>query len=200
MAFLQTPLIDMKVVDVMEPIAFFDCNCSIGMRGILNSGSFYKVEDLITKMKYYGIVKALTYHSMAREYSPAFGNNLLMDEIKDYPFLYPVWVVMHHHTAEFPEPKKLARQLKENNIRAVRMFPAVSDQNYSISEWNCGELLSMLEKSRIPLMLGFDQLTWNELHELCREHPELNVILTGVNYRIDRNLYALFEKFDNLFV
>lgn len=179
---------------------FFDCNCEIGMRGIVYPGSFYKVEDLAARMEYYGIEKALVYHSMAREYNPGEGNKMLMEEIKDYPSLIPVWVVMHHHTDEFPEPGELARQMKNSGIKAVRMFPAAWEQNYCISEWNCGELFSVLEEYRIPLLIGLDQLGWDGLHALCSCHPELRIVLTSVDYRIDRNLYVLMKKFKHIYI
>lgn len=185
----------------MEPLKFFDCNCSFGIRRVVNPGSFYKVQDLVEKMKWYGINKALVYHSMAREYCPTVGNEMLMQEIKEYDdILYPVWVVMHHHSGEFPEPDVLAKKMKDNNVKAVCMFPSDKDQNYSISEWNCGELFSMIEKFSIPLFMSFDQLTWDRLYELCSNHPKLKIILTGVNYRADRNLCALFKLFPNIYV
>lgn len=185
----------------MEPLSYFDCNCSFGMRGIVYPGSFYKLEDLLKNMENYGIKRALVYHSMAREYNPVVGNGMLMEEIKQYPSLYPVWAVMHHHTGEFPEPGELRKQLKANNIRAVRVFSAMADQGFGLSEWNCGELFSMLEECKVPLLLGFEQMAgWNELHEICSNHPGLKIIFTGVNYRIDRNAYALLEKFENLYV
>jgi predicted TIM-barrel fold metal-dependent hydrolase len=184
----------------MEGLKFFDCNCSFGMRSIRYPGSFYKIEDLVNKMKYYGIERALVYHSMAREYSPSVGNKMLMDEIKNYPSLVPVWAVMPHHTEEFPEPYELIKQMKLNGVKIVTMFPSMMDQAYSLAEWNCGELFSVLEEHRIPLILGFEQTSWNELHDLLSNHPKLNVILTNVNYRIDRNMYVMLKKFDNLFI
>ncbi len=184
----------------MEPLNFFDCNCSFGMRGVKYPGSFSTLDELIKKMDNYGIKKALVYHSMAREYDMKTGNKMLMGEIAAYPFLYPVWVAMHHHTGEFPAPALLKEQLRENNIKAVRIFPSVSDHGYSISGWNCGELFDMLEKCKIPLIAGLDQVTWDELHNLCLNHPGLIVILSDVNYRINRNLYALLEKFPGLHV
>ena len=184
----------------MESLEFFDCNCSFGMRSVKYPGSFFALDELKKNMNNYGIKKALVYHSMAREYDIKTGNKMLMNEITDYPFLYPVWVVMHHHTGEFPAPDLLKVQLKENNIKAVRIFPSVSDHGYSISDWNCGELFNMLEECKIPLIVGLDQITWDELYNLCVHHPNLIIILSDVNYRINRNLYALLEKFSNLYV
>ena len=168
--------------------------------GRFESGCFYSVEDLVKRMKFYGIEEALVYHSMAREYNPAVGNGMLAEEIKGHPCLYPVWMVMHHHTGEFQGPDALKIQLRENNIKAVRMFPGTSEQNYSIGEWNCGELFRMLEACRVPLLIGLGQMNWNELYGLCDSHPELRIVLTDLDYGADRNLYSLLNKFENLYL
>lgn len=182
----------------MSGITFFDCNCSFGMRGIVNPGSFYKLEDLIERMKYYGIDKALVYHALAKEYNPAVGNSRLMEEIAGHPSLYPVWAVMPHHTGEFPEPEVLAGMLKENNVRAVRLFPGVGEQNFCLASWNSGPLLEMLQDNNVPILVGLDPTNWNGINELCEDYPKLKIILTEAEYRIDRNIYPLFSKFENL--
>ena len=184
----------------MDNLDFFDCNCSIGMRGIVNPGSFYTVEELERKMKHYGIGKALVYHSMAKEYCPSIGNKFLMEEIKDHPALYPVWVVMHHHTQEFPEPDELIRNMRENGIKAVRMFPGQWEQNFSIAKWNCEELFTVLQEYHVPVMIGLDSIGWNDFYDLLSSYPQLNLIMTEADYRIDRNLYSMLKKFDNLYI
>lgn len=184
----------------MESIDFFDCNCSVGMRSIVNPGSFYNTVDLIKKMEGYGISKALVYHSMAREYNPAIGNGMLANEIKDHLCLHPVWVIMPHNTGEFPNPDTLKIQLRDNGIKAVRIFPAVHEQNYNIGECNCGELFRMLELNRVPLFIGIDQLSWDELFGLCSNHPKLRIVLTDLNYRVDRNLYSMLNRFQYLYM
>lgn len=184
----------------MEELQYFDCNCSFGMRGIVEPGSFHKAGDLVERMRHYGIKRALVYHSMAREYNPAVGNSMLMKEITDDPSFYPLWVVMPHHTGEFPEPEELRRRMKEYNVRAVRMFPAPAEHCYSLARWNCGELLSMLEACKIPLFIGLAQLDWERLHELCSDYPGLKIIVTELGYSVDRDLYPLLKKFENLYI
>ena len=167
---------------------------------MVNPGSFYTVEALERKMLHYGIGKALVYHSMAKEYSPVLGNELLLEEIKGHPSLYPVWVVMHHHTQEFPEPDALIRGMRASGVKAVRMFPGQWEQNFSLAEWNCRELFTVLQEYRIPVMLGLDSTDWDGFYDLLSSYPQLNVIMTEADYRIDRNLYSLLKKFDNLFI
>lgn len=173
----------------MEKIRYFDCNCVLGRRTIRNPGSFYETEELVRKMGYYGVENAMVYHSMARKYAPAVGNQLLMEEIKDNPSLQGVWVALPHHTCEFPEPSVLRREMKENNIKALRIFP--EDCHFSLSEWSCGELFAMLEECRIPLMIDLNQIYWDGLHNILSAHPEMRVILTDVHYGIGRYIFPL---------
>jgi len=183
-----------------QGLEFFDCNASFGFRKVMEPGSFYLREELAKKMRYYGIGRALVYHAMAREYDAASGNRKLMDEIKGIPEFVPLWVIMPHHTGEFPDPEKLKQLMKENEVRAATIFPAVSEHNYSMEEWCCGELLSMLETCRVPLFISLDQTDWNEINRLCSAYPELRLVITNVNYRIDRLLYPLLERHPNLYV
>jgi predicted TIM-barrel fold metal-dependent hydrolase len=177
---------------------FFDCSCVIGRRRIINPGSYHDTNELVRKLKYYGIEGALAYHSMAREYSPSIGNQMLLEEISSLPFFKGVWVIMPHHTGEFPEPPVLREEMKKNNIKAVRMFP--SGQGYTFSEWCCGDLFGMLEECRIPLMMGVREATYSELYDVMFAHPEMRVILTDLYYSACRNLYPLLKKFEHIYV
>ena len=179
---------------------FFDSNCCIGRARIKFHDSFHSVDGLTERMGRYGIERALVYHVVAREHHPATGNAQLLEEIEGRPQLLPAWVVLPHHTGEFPEPEVLIREMAENGVRAVRMFPAVGEQNFSVAEWSCGPLLSALERHRVPLFLGLDQISWDELYNLCRSHPDLNLVATDLNYRMDRRLYPLLAGFPRLFI
>lgn len=184
----------------MKPLSFFDCNCSIGMRTVFYPGSFYKVSDLLKKMDYYGIKKAVVYHCMAKEYDPVTGNEKLTEEIKTYSSLYPLWVIMPHHTGEFSEPGRLIRQMKKHGVKVVRVFPHIEYHNYSIARWNTGELFSALQAYNVPLMMGLEQTNWNEIYELCSMYPGLKVIITGICYNDNRNLYPLLQQFQYLYI
>ncbi len=67
----------------MENLKLFDCHCSFGRTGIVNPGSFHSQKDVMWRMEYYGIKRALVFHSIAREYNPAIGNRLLLEELNN---------------------------------------------------------------------------------------------------------------------
>ena len=184
-------------------LRFFDSNCVIGRRSIRRfgnpgEGEFYSISDLLAEMDYSGIDEALVYHALAKEYSPMFGNRMLMDEIKDYPRLHPCWVVMPEGTGEMPQPEALVKEMLDNRVKAVRIFP--SEHSFSLSDWSMGKLFTELEKHGIVAIIEIEQIGWDGLHSLCSRYPNLPVIITNLGYRINRLLYPLLEKFKNLYV
>lgn len=185
----------------MQSWRFYDCNASFGMRSLRNPGSFYKKEELLQKMSDYSIERALVFHSMAKEYDPQVGNGILMNELKGETRLSPVWAVLPHYTGEFDPPDRLLENMKKHGVRAVTMFPAPSCQNFTLAEFSCGELFRALEEHRVPLFLGMDQLGGiQNLDPICSAHPGLRIVVTNVNYRIDRDLYPLMEKHRNFYI
>ena len=153
-------------------------------------------------MDQYGIESAMVSHAVARELDPIAGNQMLMDEIADAPRLSPIWVLLPHHTREFPAPDELIAQMKAQNVRMATMFASTANYYFSLSEWNCGELYTALEAHQIPLLLAMGEFDPNleGLYAILEKHPNLPLILTNVTYRVSRNLYPLMKRFPRLYV
>ena len=186
-----------------KDLTLFDCNCMVGRWSTFQPGSFYSVEGLLEEMNYCGINEALVFHSLARSYSPAVGNEKLLEEIRGKHQLQGCWVLLPHHTGEMPEPETIVETMLSKGVKAARLFP--KEHRYSLSEWILGELLTVLEERQIPLLLDFgnvhwsDSFTdWNAVAELCSKHPKLPVILMHEGQAASRNLYPLLERFENL--
>lgn len=178
-------------------LEYFDVNCQIGVRQIMNPGSYYKTEELVRKMEYNGIKNAMVSHSMAEGYHPLTGNRMLMEEIKPHANLHPVWFVLPHHTGDFPNPGELRAMLKESGVKMVRMLP--HSHGYSVSEWNCGPLFNMLEETGVLLSADSPQMGYDAIHGILTAHPKLRLVLTNIHYNCARNIYPLLEKFENLY-
>jgi hypothetical protein len=155
---------------------------------------------LTKEMATAGVEEALVYHTIARDADPALGNSRLMEEIKGHPELHPVWVVLPHHTAEMPPPAKLLPEIAARGVRAVRMFPTKTHHSYSLADWSAGELLSALEEARVPVFIDAEIIPWEEVRVLLKTYPHLPLVMANCNYRQNRFLYPLFEKFPNLYV
>jgi predicted TIM-barrel fold metal-dependent hydrolase len=179
---------------------FFDCNCMVGHFAVPQPGSFFTVDELLAEMDYCGIARALVYHTWALGYSPAAGNRRLLDEIAGRDRLLPCWVVMPHHTGEMSPPDELIAEMKRHGVRAVRIFPASKFHHWSLSDWSAGPLLSALAAQRVPLFVGFDQITWDTIHRLGTTYPDLPTIVTEVRYEEWRHIYPLLDQLPNLHI
>jgi hypothetical protein len=184
----------------MEKLRFFDCHCSIGRTGYPHLLDIPDVTGLRREMEIAGVEDALVYHSVARDGHPPLGNALLLEELKGQEGLYPVWVLLPHHTGETPAPDKLIPEMKSKGIKAARLYPTRTHHSFSLAEWCAGELLGWLEGARIPLILDIEIVTWEDIFMLLKTYPHLPLIISNCSYRHNRFLYPLWEKFENLYV
>jgi len=184
----------------MKKLEFFDCNCSIGRTVYPFSGDLSTPDDLLKEMDCAGIDKALVFHTFSRDVNPMLGNDILIEQIKNYKNLFPVWTVLPHQTGEMLPPDKLLKVMENKGIKAVRLYPTKDFQSFSISEWNSGKLLSALENAYIPLMMDIEINGWDVIQGLISKYPKLPVIAMNVSYRHNRFTYPLFEKYSNIYV
>jgi hypothetical protein len=176
---------------------YFDCNCSIGRFAVPQPASIFTPGEMLAEMDYMGIEQALVYHARARESDPMEGNALLMEEIAGLERLIACWVVMPHHTGEFPYPAQLVPMLLSENVKAVRIFPGSAWHHWSLREWSAGPLLSELAACHIPLFVDFNQIRWDDVQTIGKTYPALPLIITGVRYEESRHFYPLLETLPN---
>lgn len=184
----------------MAKLKFFDCNCSVGRVTHPYLEDIFEARDVRHEMDRAGVEDALVFHTMARDADPMLGNRLLREAIGDIKGLYPVWVVMPHHTGEMPTPKKLLKDMIKSGVKAVRMYPTKDFHSFSIADWSCGKLFAALEDARVPLMLDIEIVWWETIQSLLDRYPKLPIIATNVSYRHNRFTYPLFERYENIFV
>jgi predicted TIM-barrel fold metal-dependent hydrolase len=67
-------------------------------------------------------------------------------------------------------------------------------------------LLLALEEYKIPVFLDFDtgepyndRTDWDKVYEICRNYPNLPVVLVRFGWRVNRSLYALLAQCDNFY-
>jgi hypothetical protein len=181
-------------------LEFFDCSCSVGRTGYPHLLDIPDADGLLREMEIAGVEEALVYHTAARDGHPPLGNARLLEEIRGRSGLYPVWVLLPHHTGEMPPPKELLSEMKDKGIRAARLYPTRLQHGFTLADWCAGELLRALERARFPLILDIEIVTWEEVFSLLDRYPRLPLILSNFSYRHNRYLYPLWEKFSNLYV
>jgi len=184
----------------MTKIPFFDSNTTVGRAGYPHLLDIQDAAALEREMEIAGIEEALVYHVAAREGHPPLGNALLEKEIAGRPNLYPVWVLLPHHTGEMPPPDQLLEEMREKGVRAVRLYPGRARHSFSLADWCAGPLLDVLDAARLPLLLDIEGVSWDEIYALVQKYQRLPVVVSNCSYRHNRFLYPLWERFDNLYV
>lgn len=164
-----------------------------------------EIPDLLALLDRTGVAGAAIQHAVAREHDPATGNRLTSDAAATSSRLLPVWTALPHHTGEFPPPDEFVEEAASSGVRLARMFPSseLSGHRFALRSWVTGDLLSALEKARMPLLLDFTifrrgEPPWDDIAGVCADHPRLPVILVEVQGRNNRTLYPLLERFPEL--
>ena len=97
----------------MNDLQFFDVNAIIGepmYSGETGEQACYLgPREVLAEMDRCGIHDALVSHWDAMKTHPSTGNGRLLEVIRGYDRLYPCWLVLPHHSGEFPEPAVLIR-------------------------------------------------------------------------------------------
>ena len=191
----------------ITPIDLFDCNATIGRRAVRNPESPYTIEGLARIMDHHKIKHALVSHAICESSGPFPGNELLLSEIEGFERFVPCWVLLPEHTGELGDMKALMKRMAEANVRAVKMYPV--KHYFNLSEWCVGSLVSELERRRVPLLMDFDivhysdaqrRIQWDQIYELCKNHQDLPIILLRVGMNVNRNLFPLLGRFENIFM
>ena len=177
----------------------FDCNCAVGPQRAPQPGAPETAPALLAEMDRLAIAQALVYHSVARCYSPAEGNALLLEEIAKEPRLRPCWVIVPHHAGEMPRPREMVKRMLDNGVRAARVFP--DEHFFFIEPWCFGETLEALAEAQIPLLVDWgkghwsDALRgWNAIQQVCEAFPELPLVVLREGMAVDRFAGALLRR------
>lgn len=183
----------------MKYPTYFDCDMHVGKIGYKHPLQKWESEDLIKEMERVGIAGALVYHGLAKVYSPLYGNNLLLEELKNSNRLFGCWVLLPSGTGDFPDVDEvIIPQMKENNIVAAKIFPKT--HFYIPDEMTIGPLLTALEKANIPLLIERDEIKLGELKDILELHSGLNVIYQGGFWGDERYIFPIMDKYKNIHI
>ena len=186
------------IVSGEEPagkLEWFDCNARIGPWSTPRPEQITRKDQLLVLYDEVGIGRGLVHHALAWDWSPRLGNARLLEEIEGQERLHPCLVVLPLGTPEMEPIGDLAVRLRR--LRgAVRIFP--KKHAWRLSEWGSGVLFDVLDAHRVPVLVDFGEVDWDDLHWLAGAHPNLPVVLIGTYYRVDRHLYPLLEQCPNL--
>ncbi|MBM3471981.1 MAG: hypothetical protein FJX75_01750 [Armatimonadetes bacterium] len=179
----------------MAELRFFDCNTRIGRCSTPRPEHFLDAAGLLAEMDCAGIERALVHHAWSVEWDPHEGNQALLRDIADEERLHPCFAALPSATRELPSPRDFARQVRQAH-GAVRLFP--TQHSYTLDDVSVGHFLDALSFERVPVLIDIGQTNWRDISQVLARHPALNLIVLNTYYRVDRNLYPLWDRFGNL--
>jgi predicted TIM-barrel fold metal-dependent hydrolase len=144
-------------------------------------------EQLISIMDRYYIEEALVHDYHARSTYPIeHGNQRLMNAVRNFPRLHPVWVLEPPIMPGRKPAEKIVNELLEAGVRAVRLRLNTK----GLFSWVWEDLLTVFEDHRIPCFLDFGSITStlgsltdhnvDHMHIIVQKHPNLPLILSLV--------------------
>ncbi|MDF2670334.1 MAG: hypothetical protein K0R67_2640 [Paenibacillus sp.] len=180
----------------LDRLQYFDCNVNVGKIAYKHPLQMWRTEDLIEELDRSGIAGALVYHGMAKSHSPAYGNRLLAGELAKSTRLFGCWVGLPDQMGDFASPEKLLAEMKENGIKALKIFP--NSHQFDPDKRTAGRLFDALAEERIPLLIDGGEATFAQLAGILRDHPELTVLLQGQSWSQERRLFPIMDEFEKL--
>lgn len=179
-------------------VRLFDCNCRIGRRLDARPNEPSTVAELLAEMDRLEIEKALVAHYSGYESLPDLGNRRIEDEARGNPRLARVWTALPDTAGDTPPAKQWVAGMLSAGARAVQLFP--KRMNWRLDEWCAGSLLRAIEERKVLALLPFAEADLGTIHEVLDAHPRLPLLLTNVNYRVNRMLFPLLELHANLHI
>lgn len=179
-------------------MVFFDSNLSCGKHGLKHPREIWKLDDIENVMASCGISAALVFADEARDCEPQYGNDVLYERIKDNPCFYGCYTIMPGITGCFKSPNDVISDIKEKDMKAVRIFP--KSHNYIPNEIVIGEYLIALEDASIPLFVDASEISWRDLGAILENHPKLNVVLLSADWSDAHNVFSYMKEYPNLHI
>ncbi|MCX7795351.1 MAG: amidohydrolase [bacterium] len=177
---------------------YFDFNVMIGKTTVVTIDNLLDVNKLNEEMNRFNIKRALVYHSYSRDYDAYFGDKKLVEEIKDCPNLYVTWTLLPIDIFPINASDKLLEELKINNVKAVRFFPDL--HNFLLEEEVIGDLLSLLEEIKIPILMSPNSTGWKDIYSMLKNHPNIRLVLTDLTYRQSSYIFPLLKRYKNVYI
>jgi len=179
-------------------LSYFDCNASVGKRGLKYKSDPWRTEGVIEALERTGIAGAVVYAGWSKDYAPAYGNERLMEELKKSSRLYGCYTIMPGDCGNFAAPADAVADLRAKGFVAAKMFPA--SHYYNADEITMGDYYSALAAANIPLFVDYSEIDIRDLKDVLANHPDLNVVLQNMSWSFQTKIVPYLKKYPNLHI
>ena len=179
-------------------LQYFDVNVGVGKHGLKNRHELWSTEDVLRVMDECGVAAALVYSGWAKDYSPRYGNERLMEELSKSERLYGCYTILPDDLGDFLSPEDAMADLRAKGMAAAKIFPKT--HWFLPNETSLGPYLSLLEEEGIPLLVDYSEIGLPYLEGILKAHPALNVVLLGASWSCERIVFSLMRDYPNLYL
>lgn len=180
---------------------FFDLNTWYSPSGDEQLIPLTSLEMLATELRTHHIHNAMITNLASLDYNAEVGNEALLPLIAGYDSICGAIVWAPELAASQSSIAHYLERMVANNVVAVRMFP--KRLSYSLNKWQVGDVLQEMEARRIPLLFWHMEVSWDTVHEICTQYPQLPVIIEGNDQKLlyhNRFFIRLLEACPNLYI
>ena len=156
---------------------------------------------LLTEMKRLRISKSLIHSRWSPQLASDAVNVQLFNDCSHSHAMLPVPEVTPEGGERFLDrPQEAIDDFISRG--AVAGTPRCQKNDFTLSTWCSGKLLTAMQNRRLPLMPWLNEdAGYEQLFTLLGEYPELPILLQGVpRDGYQRRLFPLMERFDNLYL
>jgi hypothetical protein len=181
----------------METLKIIACDPIAGLPRVPLATLRPTMDDLLSEMARLNIHSAIVRHRACIDNAPYFGNQSLIEDIRGRANLLPAWVLTPDGCEPEFDIQLTVRRMISSGIKVAWIYP--TEHLFSVRPWCSAALYEALQEARVPLLLEHDQVTPDDIHEICAAYPLLRMILLNVP-RLGRNrvIYPLLEQHLNL--
>lgn len=178
---------------------FIACDPIIGLPRVPIAGVNPTVEDLRGEMGRLRIEGAVVRHRACVENGPYHGNGVLLEEIGGSPELLPAWALTPDGCEPAFDIAATVQRMLAVGVKVAWMDPQA--HAFSPLPWCAGAMYDVLQAARVPLLVEYDRVTPDQLHEICAAFPGLRIMLLKAP-RLGRNrmLYPLLALHPELYL
>ena len=180
------------------PLKLIACDPVVGLPRVpMDNGIRPTVADLLGEMARLNISVAITRHRACIDNAPYFGNDVLLEETAAYPELIPAWVLTPDGCEPDFDIRCTVDTMLSRGVKVAWMYP--KEHSYTPKPWCAGPMYAALEETRAPLLVEYDQVSADDVHDICSAYPQLRLVLLNTP-RLGRNrlIYALLDQHPNL--
>ena len=169
-----------------------DACVGIGPWGWRNPVLPGRTADVLAILDYCGIDSAVVFSNLTHV-TGFDANASVLREINSNPRLFPAFLLAPQTYDSHPRPEDYLTAMRQAGAKVAWLRPAW--QKHGVASWVIGDLLRMCVAHRLPLFVPMDGgMTYNDVHALGNEFPELRLVLTNLGYNADASLFPLLRR------